>query len=131
MEPAGAQSEKRRFVVLRHEGSAKYKPGLHWDLMFESGESLRSWALTELPVAGREIEAERLPDHRLAYLDYEGPISGDRGSVGRWDSGDFELISESPEEWVLAIAGRRLSGRLIFHRETAGTAWQCRFEPAE
>ena len=42
-----------------------------------------------------EMDAEVLPDHRLAYLDYEGPISGDRGSVTRWDRGTYDVEHQS------------------------------------
>ncbi|WP_146415091.1 hypothetical protein [Crateriforma conspicua] len=35
------------------------------------------------------ITATRLPDHRDKYLDYEGLVSGNRGSVRRVDSGFF------------------------------------------
>ena len=24
-----------RYVILRHDGSAEHKPGVHWDLMLE------------------------------------------------------------------------------------------------
>ncbi|HEV2971076.1 MAG TPA: DNA polymerase ligase N-terminal domain-containing protein [Pirellulales bacterium] len=70
--------------------------GVHWDLMLESGAALRTWALAAEPASDILIAAEQLPDHRLAYLDYEGPISGDRGTVIRWDAGHFELLSETP-----------------------------------
>ncbi len=33
--------------------------------------------------SGQAIEIEAIGDHRRAYLDYEGPISGDRGWVRR------------------------------------------------
>jgi hypothetical protein len=118
-----------RFVILRHEGSGGYKPGVHWDLMFQFGPSLRTWAMAELPHADREIDAEQLADHRLAYLDYEGPISGDRGTVSRWDHGEFRVVSESAEESIVALAGQELRGRLTLRRQTDGSPhWRCRFE---
>ena len=39
----------------------------------------------DVPAPGVEMIAEALGDHRLDYLDYEGPVSGDRGLVSRWD----------------------------------------------
>ena len=47
------------------------------------------------------IRAERLPDHRRRYLDYEGPISGNRGSVIRWDAGDYVLLSDESDGGLL------------------------------
>ena len=130
MQEAHSQSDVRRFVILRHEGSGGYKPGVHFDLMFECGESLRTWATAELPQAEREIDAEQLADHRLAYLDYEGPISGDRGTVRRWDHGQFRVVSESAEEWIVVLAGQELRGRLTLRQQAGGSSrWRCRFEP--
>ena len=72
-----------RFVILQHETDA----GSHYDLMLEVGGVLKTWSLSEPPEADREVACKSLPDHRLAYLDYEGPISGGRGSVTRLGSG--------------------------------------------
>ncbi len=38
----------------------------------------------------------RLPDHRARYIDYEGPISGDRGRVRRLWRTPCVLVEESP-----------------------------------
>ena len=51
--------------------------------------------------AGRGFPAEALPDHRLIYLEYEGPISGDRGTVVAWDRGEYRLKRQSDAEWVI------------------------------
>jgi len=73
-----------RYVILTHD-----HPFPHWDLMLEDGGTLRTWRLLSEPGAGRVVPAERLGDHRLAYLDYEGPVSGGRGVVARWDHGTY------------------------------------------
>ena len=72
-----------RFVVLIHEFALGDDRALHWDLMFEENGRLLTWALPEFLEAGKSITASRLPDHRMKYLDYEGPISDGRGSVSR------------------------------------------------
>lgn len=74
-----------RYVILTHD-----HPFLHWDLMLEDAGVLRTWRLLEEPAAGRTVRAERLADHRLAYLDYEGPVSGGRGNVAQWDHGTYD-----------------------------------------
>lgn len=56
----------------------------------------RSWA-TALGVEGAatdEVDATRLDDHRLAYLDYEGPVAGTRGTVRRCDGGHFRWLND-------------------------------------
>src|SRR5690348_2558350 len=85
-----------RFVVLLHETPAGYARRNHFDLMLESNGVLLTWAIPELPTTDGSVAAERLPDHRLMYLDYEGPVSRDRGSVQRVDGGEFEWIEMTP-----------------------------------
>lgn len=100
----------RRYVVLRHETPQGYSRPTHWDFMFESGDVLRAWALAEEPSAGRAIVAEPLADHRTAYLDYEGPVSGGKGAVMQWDAGTCEVVSEADDTLIMAISGKRLLG---------------------
>ena len=95
-----------RFVILRHDDSR----GVHFDLMLEAHGVLKTWALPEPPRPGVEIQCEALGDHRLAYLDYEGPISGDRGSVVRWDRGEYAVGEQSETRWVITLAGQKLAG---------------------
>ena len=101
-----------RFVILRHDCPPGHERGLHWDFMLETGDVLRTWALAESPAAVIAIAAEALPDHRLAYLDFEGPLSGNRGSVARWDQGSYELVSQRDGELVVELFGERLAGRV-------------------
>jgi hypothetical protein len=89
---------------------------------------LRAWRLFAEPTAGVDISAERNFDHRLFYLDYEGPVSGDRGSVSRWDAGACEWLTDGPEFVELALHGQKLTGRLTLTR--AGEAWVFRLMAA-
>ena len=99
-----------RFVILRHEFSQSQQRDTHWDLMLEQQGALRTWALASEPDAETEIAAEALPDHRLAYLAYEGPVSGNRGSVTRWDAGEYEPLVDLPDEVLVKFRGTRLNG---------------------
>ena len=96
-----------RYVILRHETAG----GVHFDFMIEMNGTLKTWTLPQPPISGVEMRAEALPDHRLAYLDYEGPISGDRGSVTRWDRGMYEVEYHSESELTLRLIGEKLIGR--------------------
>jgi hypothetical protein len=106
-----------RFVILEHD-----HPFLHWDLMLETGDVLRAWRLLEQPAVGRTIQAEALGDHRLLYLDYEGPVSGNRGSVHRWDAGTFTWELDTPERVTVWLAGNRCRGLGILER-TSENGW--------
>ena len=119
-----------RFVILRHELPSGHARSLHWDLLLESGTVLRAWALASEPLTSSETMAEQLPDHRLMYLDYEGPISGDRGTVTRWDAGDYQLQVEGPDQVVVQLCGGRLRGMLSLARSTERHFWRVSFSAA-
>src|SRR5579871_6790018 len=104
-----------RFVLLEHD-----HPFLHWDLMLEAGGALRTWRLTVPPRPGGEMGAEAIGDHRLAYLDYEGPVSGNRGQVKRWDGGTFEWLEQDTARITVRLAGQRLLGVLLLEATAAG-----------
>src|SRR5687768_14660009 len=80
-----------RYVILQHITPPEAERGTHYDLMLEQDGKLVTWAIPEPPRAGLRTSATKLSDHRLAYLDYEGPISGDRGEVRRVDVGEYEF----------------------------------------
>lgn len=107
-----------RFVILEHD-----HPKLHWDLMLEAGEVLRTWRLLAPPRVGAEVVAEWLADHRKHYLDYEGPVSGGRGQVRRWDRGCYEpdarqFSGDGP--LVIVLEGERLRGTATLSKSTGG-----------
>ena len=93
-----------RFVLLRHECPDEFGKPSHWDFMLEADDVLMTWQLRRLPsswsaaLQQRAVSspttapAIRLADHRLAYLDYEGPLSGKRGSVRCVDRGTYDLV---------------------------------------
>jgi hypothetical protein len=93
-----------RFAILEHDW-----PTLHWDLLLEADAVLRAWRLLEDPGEGRAVPAEANFDHRLMYLEYEGPITGDRGNVTRWDAGEYDWVSNEPP--TINLRGGKLRGR--------------------
>jgi DNA ligase D-like protein (predicted 3'-phosphoesterase) len=110
-----------RFVLLFHESPAESSRESHWDFMVETGGVLRTWALTANPamidVDQGDIAAEQLPDHRLDYLEYEGPISQGRGRVEQVDAGQFEVLSETEFELALNLTGEKLNGEWSLIRD--------------
>jgi hypothetical protein len=120
-----------RFVVLEHAPGPNSRASLHWDLMLESGGVLRAWALARPPGTGGPIAAEALADHRLAYLEYQGPLTEGRGAVRRWDEGTYAIVAESPLEIVIELQGNRWSGRAVLRRERADDRhWRLDCPPA-
>src|SRR5436309_613719 len=86
-----------RYVILHHDGI----PEPHFDLMFETSpnSALMTWRSPEWPIT-RVTKLEKLSDHRRAYLDYEGPVSGKRGFVKRVDSGNWRSSMNQDNPWV-------------------------------
>lgn len=117
-----------RFVLLRHD----HPRGLHFDLMLETGGVLRTWALANVPEPDGTIDCRPLPDHRMAYLDYEGPVSGGRGSVVRWDRGTFRIQHDSGTDLVVELLGEKLVGVATLGPSTDATgSWQLIWTPTE
>ena len=96
-----------RFALLEHD-----HPTLHWDLLLEVGEVLWTWRLDAIPRAGSPCGAARIADHRRLYLDYEGPVGGERGTVKRIAAGEFAWLEQSPGRLVVELRGAHLSGRV-------------------
>jgi hypothetical protein len=115
-----------RFVVLLHETPPGCERATHFDFMLEQNETLRTWALAEEPRPGCTIAAQELAVHRMAYLQYEGPLTGGRGSVTRWDAGEFEILAESNDRLELKLAGRRLTGTAQLARGEDPLDWTFR-----
>jgi hypothetical protein len=103
-----------RFALLCHDAPR----GWHCDFFLERGDVLRTWELPSLPEIGKTVPAEPLADHRLLYLDYEGPISGDRGMVTRWDRGDYEVVAFEDTLVHVKLSGTKLTGEVILQRSS-------------
>lgn len=109
-----------RFVLLKHDF-----PFLHWDLMLEDGEILRTWRLLVSPDSTDVLPAQSSFPHRLIYLDYEGPVSGNRGNVKRWDKGYYE--GELPEsvlvgdDILIIFHGKNFKGSYLISRNEKNT----------
>jgi len=114
-----------RFVILTHDW-----PSLHWDFLVECGGVLRAWRLLAEPAAEADIPAEPNADHRLLYLDYEGPVSGDRGSVSRWDAGTCDWLADEPERAELELRGAKLTGRATLRADRGGWVFRLTANPA-
>lgn len=105
-----------QFVILEHCWN-----GVHFDLMLEVEPEapLRTWALDAMPEPGRLRTARGLPDHRRVYLEYEGPVSGDRGTVRRIDRGTYRVVAWSDDRILLELEGSVLAGPAVLERIAA------------
>jgi hypothetical protein len=110
-----------RFVVLRHEKDR----AAHFDFMLEREGVLLTFSFADFPAAG--AACERIADHRLAYLDFEGDIGEGKGVVARADGGTFDLLGESEDAVFVCVRGERLRGNVKLMRES-GDTWRLKGE---
>ena len=92
-----------RYVILHHVDIAEP----HFDLMFETlpGSDLATWRSTVWPVESR-TQLTRLRDHRQFFLEYEGVLTQQRGTVQRVAEGDCTVdICEGDVIKVTLISG--------------------------
>ena len=101
----------RRFVILHHQSPS----GEHWDVMLETDSVLKTWSIPPQSSSGASFvcAAAQLSPHRKHYLDYEGEVSGNRGTVHRVDAGTYE--QRLPETFFLS--GTRFIGTLTLENE--------------
>ena len=124
-----------RYVVLFHAMPTNSKREDHWDFMLEDGDALMTWALPRQPDEQHDeqpshpIPCSQLPDHRLRYLDYQGPVSKDRGEVTRWDRGSFEFLTKDSQAVSAILNGHRLRGTVQLTAEQG--IWLFRFTPQQ
>lgn len=106
-----------QFAVLLHQPPEHSTESEHFDLLLEHDGALLTWRLPIEPLLedGRCF-AIPLPTHRLVYLTYEGPISGNRGTVKRVAAGELEWTGlpgnhsgllratlKAAEDWALTM----------------------------
>jgi hypothetical protein len=131
-----------RFVLLYHDCPPAYERPSHWDFMLETGDVLRTWALEQLPrdwqqahsrtaaiypncpAVGttHDVAAIQLGEHRIDYLELEGPLTGRRGTVIRVAAGMYETESEVPSELRLVVSGAEVAGHVILRQNSVGRA---------
>ena len=106
-----------RYVILLHEMPGDSDRPTHWDLMLEENSLLLTWALEAFPEQGLVSRARSLPDHRPAYLAYQGPVSDNRGCVTRWEQGEFRWLQRSSQTLRINVSGQRLDGEICLTRD--------------
>jgi hypothetical protein len=85
--------------------------------MFEStpGSDLATWRSLVWPIEP-QTPLIRLRDHRRAFLDYQGQLTGQRGSVQRVASGEFELQIGEDAIWTIKLLTGAPPMTLVFRK---------------
>jgi bifunctional non-homologous end joining protein LigD len=104
--------QQNRYVIQKHTQDE----GVHWDLMLEAGEILRTYRLDIGPeeILNRPATAEKIFDHSLRFLTYEGLVQNGTGTVKIEDRGIYKITSESNDLVEINFEGEVLSGNFKF-----------------
>jgi len=126
-EPKGGRPKAapvRRYVVHRHHASR-----LHWDVRLEMHGVLASWAVPQGPPleGGKRRLAVHTEDHPIEYLMFHGviPDGYGAGTMTIWDSGTYDLLKDSENEYKVHFHGQRLDGEwvLVRTKQNEGRDW--------
>lgn len=100
--------QDKRYVIQQHTTA----DGVHWDLMLEQDGVLATFRLEEMPATshGAKIRAEKIFDHPLRFLTYEGPVQQGTGQVHIADWGIYHMEERSEEAVALNFNGKALRG---------------------
>ncbi len=129
--PSGSAA---RFVVQLHRARR-----VHYDVRFEIGGALASWAVPKGPTLDPAVKraAVHVEDHPVEYLDFEGVIPSAQyggGDVIVWDRGTWEPHGTGDPAAAIAagelhadVHGHKLRGRLVLvrrgHDRTGKDQW--------
>lgn len=97
-----------RFVIHKHIIGGK----IHWDLMIEWGDILKTWRLENPPerLATQKTKATPIFDHDKKFLTYQGPVNNGKGTVEIVDEGVCEIISADKNKIKIKFDGKALKG---------------------
>jgi len=87
-------------VVLLHQQPGKPD---HYDWLIDQPQlktehRLLTFRVTNRPDQQRVFQAEKAPDHRAFYLNYEGPLTDRRGCVTRVLRGEVRDLEVNPNQ---------------------------------
>jgi hypothetical protein len=104
-----------RFVIHKHTQGNE----VHWDLMIEAGDILKTWRLDNPPekLAAETTKATPIFDHDKKFLIYQGPVNNGKGNVEIVDEGTCTIESVNGNELKINFNGKTLRGAINFqHR---------------
>ena len=97
-----------QFVVQEHKTAS----GIHWDVMLENEGKLWTWRIEVHPsqIGDNPITAERIFDHPLRFLTYEGPVQNATANVLIIDKGPLCFHQINDQTITFELKGQILAG---------------------
>jgi len=105
-----------RYVILKHTTPKD----VHFDFMLETGDHLSTWRINIGPeeLKTTPAKAEKIFDHKLKFLTYQGPVNNETGNVTTADKGTYLIISETPKKLQIHIKAIILNGTFTLTKKT-------------
>ena len=103
-----------RFVIQKHSKAGD----VHWDLMIEQAGMLATWRIDSCPedMAGNTVAAEKIFDHELRFLSYNGPVNKGKGNVCIADSGPCDIHTLTDNEITGVFSGECVKGEFCLRK---------------
>ena len=107
--------QSHQFVVQKHITTND----IHWDLMIKYEDVLWTWRCPIGPdqIGQESIELEKIFDHSLRFLTYEGPVQQNTGNVQIADSGNCKIISQIESAIQVEFSGSHLRGLYLLEKK--------------
>lgn len=117
----------KQFVIQQHTTPE----GVHWDLMLEMDDCLWTWRLNVPPaeIKDEPITAERIGDHPLRFLTYEGPVQKNTGHVKIVDRGTYHLTKQIKDTLTLVSHGKILKETFALSKSPNTLLWTLQRHP--
>jgi hypothetical protein len=113
---------QKQFVIQEHTTPS----GVHWDLMLEMQDTLWTWRLNTPPaeIKNEPVAAERIGDHPLRFLTYQGPVQNGTGQVTIADKGTYSLREQIENSLLIDMHGKMLKGEFTLCKTKDGPLWR-------
>jgi hypothetical protein len=114
-------SQTKQFVIQEHTTP----DGVHWDLMLEMDDCLWTWRLNTPPaeIKDEPIPAERIADHDMRFLTYEGPVQNNTGHVKIVDKGTYTIHKKNDIKLTFELHGKILIGAYLLSQTPNTPLW--------
>ncbi len=109
-----------KFVIQKHTRGSD----IHWDLMLEADEALETYRLSLPPerLMKEKSPAEKIFEHPLKFLTYEGAVNEGAGNVEITDRGTYKLLQQQQKYIEMEMDGEILEGRFEL-KHTGENEW--------
>jgi len=102
-------SRNKRFVIQEHSTD----DDTHWDLMLETENTLQTFRLDTSPrqIPQSPAHAQKIHDHPIKFLAYQGPVQNGKANVKIVDSGTYNIKHQTKQKIELHLTGKILNGK--------------------